>query len=174
MLISYPTFMMYWHNGKKGICGILDYVSDVSKAKYGYNIEGGQRIYRIAYYDGHHHYQAYRVAIDSVTEEGIILADWMERTWRTDAMAQLGLVQEDGKAHCPWKLEGYELVIEPFETLYEDYKLEGLINGTTPKWCGDGRGEGYWYQHGGWRHNSIYEINFQHLMKLQREFDLEG
>ena len=45
MVIEYPNVKLLWHNSKRGFCGLLEDIPDITKKKYGYNLEPGQEVY---------------------------------------------------------------------------------------------------------------------------------
>ena len=181
MVIEYPNVIFRWHNSKKGICGIEDYITDIYKRKYGYNLEAGQEVYYICY-EGEKYIQlCHHAKIEEVTREGVTVSDWMEKDYRTDQVAKYNL-RHDDLAFFPWKREGLDLMIEPCGSLFEDYSAKELLEGTAPKShdklfngkiIKDPNGEGLFYQHGGWRQGSKYEKNLKNIVKLgQMELDL--
>ena len=172
MVIEYPNVKLLWHNSKRGFCGLLEDIPDITKKKYGYNLEPGQEVYMVGYYLRGHVY-CYHVTIKEVSKDGVTISDWMEKGWHTDGMQQF--YTETGDAFLPWVVEGEPLYIEPCESLFEPYKVKDLIDGTAPrsrpketgfKIIPDPRGEGWWYQHGGWRTISKYEKNIKNFVRL--------
>lgn len=183
MIITYPKVCLYWHNPRLGICGVEDFITDIKSGKYGYKLTDGAKIYCADYWgDKPHAMTTYDLEVEKVTEEGIYINNWLCKGWETDNLARAGLAQED-KAFLPWNWNGLELVLQPFESLYENYKLKGIIEGTTPtsngyykgnKWVSDPRGEGYFYRHGGWRSKtSKYIDNLQNLVAINEQLELE-
>lgn len=176
MVIEYPNVIFRWHNSKQGICGIEDYITDIYKRKYGYNLEAGQAIYYICYESLQ---LCYHAKIEEVTAEGVTISDWMEKDWRTD---RAEIFRHKDKAFFPWKHGDDDLIIQPCESFFENYSVKDLLNGTAPrshdklfngKLIKDPRGEGLFYKHGGWRCNSKYEVNIKNIVPLgQMELDL--
>ena len=172
MVIEYPNVKLLWHNSKRGFCGLLEDIPDITKKRYGYNLEPGQEVYMVGYYTNGHQY-CYHVTIKEVSKDGVKISDWMEKGWHTDTMAIFQ--DETGDAFLPWKYKGEDLYIEPCESLFEPYKVKDLIDGTAPrsrpremefKIIPDPRGEGWWYPHGGWRTISKYEKNIKNFVRL--------
>lgn len=183
MIIEFPNVMFRWHNSRRGICGIEDYITDFEKKRYGYNLKAGQCIYRFMYFIDHHNLQIYHASVCKVNKEGVWVSDWMERGWEIDPLMQEGLI-DDGKGFLPWVYKETALEVEPCESLFENYSAKDLLNGTARenenKVIGDRiildpRGDGIFYKHGGWRTNSSrYKANLQNIVKLgQMEMDLE-
>ena len=104
MIISYPNVIFRWHNPRKGICGIEDYIKDFSEGRYGYELKAGQRVYMINYCFEHHSCYIYHAEIGEVTTEGITVTDWMEKGWHTD-MAEAYRLVTNGVAFFPWKFK---------------------------------------------------------------------
>ena len=172
MIIEYPNVKLTWFDSKHGLCGLVADVTDVKAKRYGYNLESGQKVYMVGYYDRGHTY-CYHATIKLVSDIGIILSDWMEKGWKTDSMAEF--VDEDGDAILPWEYEGHELYIQPCDDLFEDYRVRQLIDGLAPKShpkylngkrIPDPRGEGWFHKHGGWRCNSPYQDNLKNFEML--------
>lgn len=185
MIIEYPHFMLRWHNNRRGICGIEDYISDVVNKKYGYDLKEGQYIYLINYdgLDGHA-LVIYDAVISEISDQGVKLKKWQTQGWGTDDALYYNLITEDGGALLPWTLKDGVLQIEPLPSFYEHYKVKDLVNHTARlnedkiiggKVIADPRGSGLFYRHGGWRCNRRdYEKNIDNIVKLgQMELDLD-
>jgi hypothetical protein len=183
MIIQFPNVVFRWHNAKRGICGIEDYITDFEKGNYGYNLTAGQCVYMLIYHRDKKSCYIYHASIAKVTKEGVLVSDWMERGWETDHAAEHNLLTEDGKAFFPWVYDGDNLEVEPCESFYENYKAKDLINGTArlnnDKYIGDRlipdpKGSGLYYKHGGWRQSySKYHKNLENIVKLgQQELDI--
>ena len=166
MIIEYPNVKLLWHNSKRGFCGLLEDIPDITKKRYGYNLEPGQEVYMVGY-------NLERSATYEDQKDGVKISDWIEKGWHTDKMAIFQ--DETGDAFLPWKYKEEDLYIEPCESLFESYKVKDLIDGTAPrsrpketglKIIPDPRGEGWWYQHGGWRTISKYEKNIKNFVRL--------
>lgn len=181
MIIKFPKVCLYWHNPRKGICGIEDWVTDVEKGKYGYDLRPGAEIFSISNWNGGG--ITYHITISEVTEKGIRILNWMTKGWNTDDVAKLGYCLEDGSAFIPWKDGDFQLCIQPCESLYENYKMKDLLSGEakdwTPKinkpWEPDlTRGEGIWYMHGGWRtKGSKYKDNINNFVAINEQITFD-
>lgn len=184
MILHFPNVVMRWHDNKRGICGIEDYIADFYNLKYGYELTEGQLIYCIQY-DGlsGHSFIMYDAEIAEITDKGLKINKWLEQGWDTDDALYYGLVTEDGGAFLPWKFNDADLQLQPCPSFYENYKAKDLLNRTARlnedkiiggKLYADPKGSGIFYRHGGWRcNNKKYEGNIEHIVKLgQMELDL--
>ncbi len=177
MIITFPNVIFRWHNARRGICGIEDYITDFYNLKYGYELTEGQLIYCIQY-DGlsGHSFIMYDAEIAHILPEGLIIRKWQSQGWKTDDALYYGLVIEDGGAFLPWKFNDADLQLEPCPSFFENYKAKDLINHTARlnedkfingKWIKDRKGNGIFYQHGGWRTTqSKYKDNIDNIVKL--------
>jgi hypothetical protein len=183
MILQFPNVVFRWHNPRRGVCGIEDYITDFEKGNYGYDLRAGQCVYMLIYHRDKKSCYIYHASISKVNKEGVLVSDWLERGWETDSAAQHNLLTENGKAFFPWVYDGDNLEVEPCESLFENYKAKDLLNGTArqneDKYIGDKlirdpRGNGIFYRHGGWRTNSSrYKENLKNIVKLgQQELDL--
>ena len=184
MIIAYPNLIVFYHNPRLGICGVEDLITDVKKGKYGYDLKDGSKLYRVDYMgDGLKAMTTYHVEIEKVTDEGLVVSDYFLKGGdRSDFLRDAGLGDGD-KTFLPWKFKGADLLIQPIESLFENYKLKGIIDETTPKsngfyrgdkWIEDERGIGYFYQHGGWRTNATkYKNNIKNFVALNEQLELD-
>ena len=182
MVIQFPYVVFRWHNPNRGICGIEDYITDIEKKRYGFNLMAGTKMYCITYDGLRRGFIMYHCKVDEINEAGILVTDWMEKGWNTDNAQREGFILEDGNAFLPWKMDDAVLQIEPCPSLYENYKVKDLIDRTARiqkfkeingKMIPDRYGIGLFYQHGGCRTHDKYECNFEYIVKLgQMELDL--
>jgi hypothetical protein len=182
MILQFPNVVFRWHNPRRGVCGIEDYITDFEKGNYGYDLRAGQCVYMLIYHRDKKSCYIYHASISKVNKEGVLVSDWLERGWETDSAAQHNLLTEDCKAFFPWVYDGDNLEVEPCESFFENYKAKDLLNGTArqneDKYIGDKlirdpKGNGIFYRHGGWRTNSSrYKENLKNIVKLgQQELD---
>lgn len=182
MIITYPNLVTFWHNPRLGICGVEDLITDVKQGKYGYDLKDDSEVYRIDYIgDGLKAMTTYYVKIEKVTDEGLKVSDYFLKGGKTDFLIRAGL-SDGNKTFLPWKYKGADLLIQPIESLFQNYKLKGIIDETTPKsdgyyrgdkWIEDEKGTGYFYQHGGWRTNyTKYKDNLKNYVALNDQLEL--
>lgn len=181
MIIKFPRVCLYWHNPKRGICGIEDWITDVEKEKYGYDLKDGAQIYCISNWFGG--LVAYRITISEVSDKGIGISDWLTKDWCTDDIAKWGYCLEDGSAFIPWEDDNFQLCIQPCRSLYENYKMKDLLSGEardwTPKinksWEPDlTKGRGIWYKHGGWRtKGDRYSDNINNFIPINEQITFD-
>ena len=177
MILTFPNVIFRWHNAKRGICGIEDYITDFEKRRYGYELTEGQIIYCIQYDDiiGKN-FIMYHAVIEEINNEGVLINKWFEQGFNTCDAKTHNFTREDGKAFLPWKYKGANLQLQPCESLFENYKAEDLVNHTARlnndiiignKIKRDPRGSGIFFKHGGWRTNiSKYKDNIDHIVKV--------
>ena len=185
MILTFPNVIFRWHNAKRGICGIEDYITDFEKLRYGYELKEGQVIYLISYDDViGRALTIYHAEIVEINDKGIVIDGWLSQWWDTDDAAAHGFTREDFKAFLPWKYKGANLQLQPCESFFENYKAKDLVNHTArlnndviigDKVKRDPKGSGIFYQHGGWRTNtSKYKENIDHIVKVgQLELSFE-
>lgn len=187
MIIQFPNVIFRWHNAKKGICGVEDYITDFYKGIYGYDLKTGQTVYIISYCGegDYSKFYIYHAVIEQVNKTGVLITDWMEKGWEeNDPVEKFNFYEQNSKGWLPWKIGDCDLCIEPCPSLYENYKAKDLVKGTAReevvkiingKSINDGRGIGMFYQHGGWRTKARhYADNIKNIVKLgQMELELE-
>ena len=177
MILTFPNVIFRWHNARRGICGIEDYITDISTCKYGYELQEGQKVYCIQY-DGlsGHSFTIYDADIEKISDEGILINNWLTQGWKTDDALYYGFITESDKAFLPWKYKDADLQVEPCESFFENYKAKDLLNHTArlnqdkvvgDKVVRDPKGNGIFYKHGGWRTTqSKYKDNIDNIVKL--------
>ena len=184
MILTFPNIVLRWHNNKRGICGIEDYITDIEKKRYGYDLTDGQRVYCIQY-DGltGHSFIMYDAHIEKADDKGLLIDEWFTKGWDTDDALEWGLVRADTKAFLPWELKDGVLQLQPCPSFYENYKVKDLIKHTARlnedrvvggKLYADPKGSGLFFKHGGYRTtNRKYEGNIDNIVKLgQMELEL--
>ena len=170
MILAYPNVMLLYADrfARGGTC--FGCLKEIEKGEYGYRLAEGQTLSAIRYHGSNkEHYVSPRVLL--IASNGIWIRHLMLRYWQAPVFV-------------PWKkslpnggiYEMRNMYIEPCEHLFDKYKMADLLaeqvdrvsylpNGTTDK----GRGEGIWYQHGGWRCSSHLDDNLNNFTKMGQQ-----
>lgn len=183
MLKEYPYVCLYYHNSKGGIHGYKELVKDVLEKRYGYNVEPGQRLYRISYQ--YTDIRGFNLTVEDANEEGLVISQWLEKGWENSQYLENDLKHnfvKGDKLYLPWDFDGYNLTIEPCDQLYEDYSINEIIDESAPmshpKKVGDHtvpdrNGIGYWYRQGGWRTmTNVYAKNIYNFVRINNQCDI--
>lgn len=162
MIICGEQLALYWRNPKRGICGCFEIFKEIEKGEYVYNLEPSQTVYAIRY-NGTNLECYFDCKILEVSEQGVMITSWSTKNenkflpWNKDF-------------HCPAyskDLTSCSLKIEPCDELFEKNTLSDILSGQIVR--EDARnGKGIWYQHGGWRSSSSYEINLKNFVKIEK------
>lgn len=172
-LLIYPevelNYMEMCRDGRRR----YETLPEIVNGDYGYILRPGQLIKELRYRDTNYGCK-FHVYVREIMEEGIVVQRWMGE--KPEFLPWIYELPNGGV--YDWR----KLYIVPCDELYEKNSVEDILSGNirlenyrmiNGKEVPDGRGEGMWFQHGGWRTSvSSYRDNLKNFVKVEQQVSI--